>query len=89
VVPDFMLLELLEDSTDGRDTTKTPIWKLILMNYPQVKSCKLFGMVSNEIILGIPVFVRRLTAEEVKEENELPKDTLLDKGKEVIKKLHF
>ncbi len=33
---------------------------------------------------GIPVFVRRLTGEEVKQENELPRDTLLDPSKEVI-----
>jgi hypothetical protein len=33
---------------------------------------------------GIPVFIRRLTAEEVKNENEAPAESLLDKGKEVI-----
>jgi len=33
---------------------------------------------------GIPIFVRRLTPEEVKNENELPTDTIIDKGKEVI-----
>eukprot|EP01015_Nassula_variabilis_P034481 TRINITY_DN84_c0_g1_i11.p1 TRINITY_DN84_c0_g1~~TRINITY_DN84_c0_g1_i11.p1 ORF type:complete len:221 (-),score=58.36 TRINITY_DN84_c0_g1_i11:62-724(-) len=33
---------------------------------------------------GQPVFVRRLTSTEVKEENELPRDTLLDPGAEVV-----
>lgn len=33
---------------------------------------------------GLPVFIRRLTPIEVKEENELPKDTLLDPDTEVI-----
>jgi len=33
---------------------------------------------------GIPVFIRRLTPEEVKEQDSLPKGTLLDKGSEVI-----
>lgn len=33
---------------------------------------------------GIPVFIRRLTEAEVKHENESPKETILDKGKEVI-----
>jgi hypothetical protein len=32
---------------------------------------------------GIPVFIRRLTAEEVKNENEAPVESLLDRGKEV------
>jgi len=32
---------------------------------------------------GIPVFIRRLTAEEVKNENEAPAESLLDRGKEV------
>ena len=34
--------------------------------------------------LGIPVFIRRLTAEEVKHENESPVESLLDKSKEVF-----
>jgi len=33
---------------------------------------------------GIPVFIRRLTAEEVKEQDSLPESTLLDKSSEVI-----
>lgn len=33
---------------------------------------------------GMPVFVRRLTMAEVKEENELPTSTLLDASKEVV-----
>lgn len=33
---------------------------------------------------GQPVFIRRLTEAEVKHENDLPTDTLLDKAKEVI-----
>ena len=33
---------------------------------------------------GIPVFIRRLTQEEVTNENEASPDSLLDKGKEVI-----
>jgi|688.fasta_scaffold892192_1 hypothetical protein len=33
--------------------------------------------------LGIPVFVRRLTNEEVKEENEVATHALLDPAKEV------
>lgn len=33
---------------------------------------------------GMPVFVRRLTMAEVKDENELPTATLLDPNKEVI-----
>lgn len=33
---------------------------------------------------GTPIFIRRLTALEVKEENELPSNTLLDKDKEVL-----
>jgi hypothetical protein len=40
-------------------------------------------MVLKGLIKGIPVFVRRLTAEEVKNENEASQDSLLDKGKEV------
>ena len=35
-------------------------------------------------IKGIPVFVRRLTAEEIKSENEASPESLLDKGKEVV-----
>ena len=33
---------------------------------------------------GTPVFVRRLTSSEVKEENDLPRDTLLDPTGEII-----
>ena len=33
---------------------------------------------------GEPVFVRRLTTSEIKQENEYPTDTLIDRGKEVI-----
>jgi len=33
---------------------------------------------------GTPVFVRRLTTTEITQENEYPKETLIDKGKEVI-----
>lgn len=33
---------------------------------------------------GTPVFIRRITPNEIKEENELPESTLLDKGKEVL-----
>ena len=35
-------------------------------------------------LLGIPVFIRRLTAEEVKQENDAPKSSLLDANKEVL-----
>lgn len=33
---------------------------------------------------GMPVFIRRLTQEDIKETNSYPEDTLLDKGKEVV-----
>ncbi len=42
------------------------------------------GEVMQIVWNGVPVFVRRLTAEEVKQENEYPTETLLDKGKEVL-----
>eukprot|EP01017_Pseudomicrothorax_dubius_P044479 TRINITY_DN751_c0_g1_i1.p1 TRINITY_DN751_c0_g1~~TRINITY_DN751_c0_g1_i1.p1 ORF type:complete len:268 (+),score=93.91 TRINITY_DN751_c0_g1_i1:104-907(+) len=42
------------------------------------------GEVMQIVWNGMPVFVRRLTGEEIKEQNELPKDTLLDPAKEVV-----
>jgi len=68
---------------DGKDMIRIPIWKWILQIYHQVRSCKLVGTVFLYFIKGIPVFIRRLTAEEVKNENEASADSLLDKGKEV------
>jgi hypothetical protein len=68
----------------GRGMTGTPIWRWTSLIYLPERSCKLAGMVLRLSILGIPVFVRRLTAEEVKSENEASQDSLLDKGKEVL-----
>jgi len=42
------------------------------------------GEVMQIVWNGEPVFVRRLTQAEVKDENEGPQDTIIDKGKEVI-----
>mmetsp|Transcript_48292 Transcript_48292/g.67075 ORF Transcript_48292/g.67075 Transcript_48292/m.67075 type:complete len:271 (+) Transcript_48292:52-864(+) len=42
------------------------------------------GEVMQIVWNGSPVFIRRLTAPEVKQENEYPTDTLIDKGKEVV-----
>lgn len=42
------------------------------------------GEVMQMVWNGTPIFIRRLTALEVKEENELPSNTLLDKDKEVL-----
>ncbi|EAR92895.2 Rieske iron-sulfur protein, ubiquinol-cytochrome C reductase iron-sulfur subunit (macronuclear) [Tetrahymena thermophila SB210] len=42
------------------------------------------GEVMQMVWNGTPIFIRRLTSNEVKEENELPSNTLLDKDKEVI-----
>ena len=35
-------------------------------------------------LIGIPVFIRRLTSEEVKNENDAPAESLLDRNKEVF-----
>jgi Rieske Fe-S protein len=59
------------------------IWRWILLIYHPERSCRLDGTVFYYDIVGIPVFVRRLTAEEVKNENEASQDSLLDKSKEV------
>lgn len=42
------------------------------------------GEVMQLVWNGIPVFVRRLTSSEIKHENELPRETLLDPNKEVV-----
>jgi len=42
------------------------------------------GEVMQIVWNGEPVFVRRLTAAEIKQEDEYPVDTLIDRGKEVI-----
>jgi len=42
------------------------------------------GEVMQLVWNGIPVFVRRLTQAEIKNENELPRSTLLDPNKEVV-----
>mmetsp|Transcript_16761 Transcript_16761/g.14658 ORF Transcript_16761/g.14658 Transcript_16761/m.14658 type:complete len:271 (-) Transcript_16761:355-1167(-) len=42
------------------------------------------GEVMQIVWNGTPVFVRRLTPAEIKQENEYPVDTLIDKGKEVV-----
>jgi len=42
------------------------------------------GEVMQIVWNGEPVFVRRLTAGEIKQEDEYPTDTLIDRGKEVI-----
>ncbi len=68
------------------------IWKWISLTFHREKLCKLDGMVflikNIKLIIiylkGIPVFIRRLTAEEVKNENEAPAESLLDRGKEVF-----
>ncbi len=74
----------------GNVMIKTHIWKWISQIFHQEKLCKLDGTVILKNIFyiyinlkGIPVFIRRLTAEEVKNENEAPAESLLDRGKEV------
>jgi len=42
------------------------------------------GEVMQIVWNGEPVFVRRLTQSEVKQENEYPAETIIDKGKEVV-----
>ncbi|KAM3141435.1 hypothetical protein pb186bvf_006553 [Paramecium bursaria] len=42
------------------------------------------GEVMQIVWNGIPVFIRRLTKEEIKTENELPDETRLDKSSEVV-----
>ena len=42
------------------------------------------GEVMQIVWNGMPVFVRRLTRAEIKQEDEYPRDTLIDKNKEVI-----
>lgn len=42
------------------------------------------GEVMQIVWNGIPCFVRRITREEVKQEEEYPKETILDPGKEVV-----
>mmetsp|Transcript_81533 Transcript_81533/g.95048 ORF Transcript_81533/g.95048 Transcript_81533/m.95048 type:complete len:269 (-) Transcript_81533:113-919(-) len=42
------------------------------------------GEVMQIVWNGMPVFVRRLTKAEIKQEDEYPRDTLIDKSKEVV-----
>ena len=81
--PESTLSQLLVDSMVGNVMTKILICKWTSTISHQEKLCKLVGTVFI-LLLGIPVFVRRLTQEEVKDENEASSSSLLDAGKEVI-----